>query len=328
MHGDRPGRSRPTKPSGPVRSEDGFVLVTVLLIVALLFPLVLAFNAKVHVNLLQADNFKLSVQAVRMARSGVEGAIGVLRMDDDTFDSRMERWALLPAMEVGDGTLEVLIEDEDRKIPVNRIVGSNGAVDKDVSERLRNLIEKFGGKPDIVDALIDWIDANDEVTGSEGAEDNHYRDLGYGCKNGPLDAIDELLQIKGFDRDLVYGRKLAECLTVAPTDGKININTASEAVMKTVLGTRTAAVAQPLAESDIEDIIHYRDEHELKDLREVEGAVKVTTGQSVNISPVVKVNSDFFAVRSTHTSGRVTRTVEALLKRDKTSVSVTAWREP
>ena len=60
-------------------NEEGFILITVLLIIALLFPLVLAFNSKVQLNLTQAENFRDSVQALRLARAGVEGAIGILR---------------------------------------------------------------------------------------------------------------------------------------------------------------------------------------------------------------------------------------------------------
>ena len=47
--------------------------MTVLIVIALLFPLVLAFNSRVQLNLTQAENFRNSVQALRMARSASRG---------------------------------------------------------------------------------------------------------------------------------------------------------------------------------------------------------------------------------------------------------------
>src|SRR5512136_1659347 len=125
----------PRKRAFPVPSdEEGFVLITVLLVIAILFPLVLAFTSKVQVNLLQADNFRNSVQAVRLARSGVEGAIGILKADDATYDTLKDTWALeFPTLGVGEGTVQVKINDEDGKIPINQLLLSNGVdVNKDL----------------------------------------------------------------------------------------------------------------------------------------------------------------------------------------------------
>lgn len=291
----------PKKALRPLSSnEEGFILVTVLLVIALLFPLVLAFNSKVQLNLLQAENFRNSVQALRMARAGVEGAAGILKTDDQTYDSPRDTWGTqFPSLSLGDGILMINIVDEDGKIPVNQVVASNGSdVNKDVDMRLRSLITRLGGNPEIVDALIDWVDVNDEVTGSAGAEEEYYKERGYHCKNGPLDSLDELLTIKGFDKELVLERKLADYLTVAPTDGKVNVNTAVPQVLYAVLGTETTALATPLNESDVEDLVHYREEHEFKSLKEIDGVVKITTAQLAAIMPLAKVNSSFFTVRS------------------------------
>ena len=79
--------------SAEVTDEKGFILVTILLVIAVLFPLILAFNAKVQLNLIQAENFRNSVQALRIARSGVEGAIGILKADDASYDAKTDKWA-------------------------------------------------------------------------------------------------------------------------------------------------------------------------------------------------------------------------------------------
>jgi len=306
-------------------NDKGFILVSVLLAIALLFPLVLAFNSRVQLNLIQAENFRNSVQALRIARSGVEGATGILRMDDAGYDSPRDRWGTsFPALALGEGAtqgaLSVTIADEDGKIPVNRLMkDATGAVDstdknttkgagqagrktegattggdpvdRDMETRLRGLITRLGGNPEIVNALIDWMDPDDEPTGGEGAENDYYKTRGYQCRNGPLDSIDELLLIKGFDRDLVVDKKLKDYLTVAPTDGKINVNTASVEVLQAVLGTKTATLAQPLLESDIEDLYKYREEHELRTTKDIGAAIKISQDQLGRIASLVKVNS-------------------------------------
>ncbi len=346
-------------------SEDGFILVTVLIVIALLFPLVLAFNSRVQLNLIQAENFRNSVQAVTLARSGVEGAIGILKIDDPSYDAPKDLWASgFPSLSLGEGILAVHISEEDGKIPVNRLIkgqtaaGSESAgetakvaaskeaiqtekkadektatairadeVDKDVEARLRALITRLGGNPDIVDALIDWLDSNDETTGNEGAEEDYYRQKGYHCKNGPLDSLDELLLIRGFDKELVIDKKLRDYLTVAQTDGKINVNFAPLEVLYAVLGTKTTTLAQPLSEADIEDFARYREEHQLNNVKDVMAAIKISQDQFARISPLIKVNSSFFTVNSRYTIGRVVKNVEALVRRSDSTVVTVSWRE-
>lgn len=357
MQKEKPRDSRPRRASRALPDDRGFILVTVLLVIALLFPLVLAFNSRVQLNLIQAENFRNSVQALRMARSGVEGSIGILKADDPVYDSRRDKWGMaFPSLALAAGVLTVNIVDEDGKIPINKLLKTTQAaqpkeggspaqqttpappasgtavktveVDQEIDTRLRGLITKLGGKPEIVDALIDWIDADDDVTGSEGAENDYYKKLGQQCKNAPLDSLDELLMIKGFDKELVIEKKLKDYLTVADVvDAKINVNTAPLPVLQAVLGTQTTALPQPLSESDIEDIAHYRDEHELKTTQDIGSAVKISQDQLGKISGFVKVNSTFFTVNSRYTIGKVVKNVEAMLKRDGTTVSTISWRE-
>lgn len=306
------------------------MLVTILLVIAVLFPLVLAFSSKVQINLLQAANQRDSIQALRMARSGVEGAIGMLKSDDTTYDTMQDSWAVdFPAVGTGEGTLQVKIDDEAAKIAVNSLVGSNGVdVNRDLDERLRALIEQLGGKPEIVDALIDWMDIDDETRGTAGAEENEYRELGYHAKNGPLDSIEELLLVKGFDKDLLRDRKLSSFLTVAPsTDGKININTAPPEVLRAVLCTKTPSLATPLNEGDIEDLIRYREEHEFRAVKDLEQVIKISTTQMGSVTPFIKVNSSFFTVHSVHIIGKISKSVDALLKREGGTVTTIGWRE-
>jgi general secretion pathway protein K len=343
-------------------NEKGFVLITVLLIIALLFPLVLAFNSRVQLNLIQAENFRNSIQAQRAARLGVEGAIALLKQDDMSYDSRKDQWATsFPAFSVTErGILTVSIVDEDGRFPINNVIAGSsqtqasssspgttaspatqktdqgktgttttttGGVDQDVVTQLKGLISLLGGRPDITDALIDWLDSDDTTTAGDGAEEDYYKPLGRHCKNGPLDSPDELLLIRGFDKELVVDKKLKDLVTIAPTSGGINVNTAPVEVLKTVLGTQTSQLAQPLNESDIDNLVQYRDEHEIKDIKDITGAIKITQDQMAKISSILKVKSSYFTVNSRYTIGKVVKNVEALLRRDDSGVTIISWRE-
>ena len=201
------------------------------------------------------------------------------------------------------------------------------AVDKDLDARLRSLISQLGGKPEIVDALIDWLDADNDVTGIGGAEEDYYKPLGYDCKNGPLDSLDELLLVKGFDKELLIDKNLKDYLTIAPTDGKVNLNTAPVQVLNVVLGAKTTNLPQPMSESDIQNLVQYRDEHDLKDVKDIMSAVKIDQNEAGMIAKVAKVNSAYFTVHSKCTIDKVVKNVEALLKRDGTTVTIISWRE-
>src|SRR5690606_18169218 len=58
----------------------------------------------------------------------------------------------------------------------------------------------------LADAVIDWRDKDDEA-GPEGAESEYYATLNppYKAKNRPLDTVEELLMVKGFNGRILYG---------------------------------------------------------------------------------------------------------------------------
>ena len=114
--------------------------------------------------------------------------------------------------------------------------------------QLKSLITQLGGKPEITDALIDWIDVDNIVTGTDGAEEEYYKALGYHCKNGPLDSPDELLLVKGFDRDWSSTRAAkTSSRSLLPPAGSTSIPPPRGS--PAVLGTQTASFPSPLAKA-------------------------------------------------------------------------------
>lgn len=301
------------------QSEEGFVLVVVLIVIALLFPIIIAFNSKTQINLLEAANYRDNIQALRMARSGIDGAMGILRDDDASYDALSDKWAMnFPSLQIGEGTLSVRIIDEDSKININRLVDGNN-INKTVENHLRKLIVRLGGKSEIVDALIDWMDIDEVEYGNAGAEYEYYKDRGYYPKNGALSTIDELFLIKGFDKDILIDKKLKDYITVAPTDGKLNVNTADKETLYDF--------HDEIREGLIEEIVAYRNENEYQKITDIKNAIGITDTLYAKITPFLKVNSSIFSVNSKYTVGKVSKSVDAVLKRDRKSITVVSWRE-
>ena len=110
----------------------------------------------------------------------------------------------------------------------------------------------------MIDCLADWIDETDErqLDGAE-SDDPFYEEAGYPVKNGPLDSVEELLLVKNWGPDVLYGKEadedsdeifgIGELLTVWG-DGKLNINSASIDAMR----------AAGLTDEKIQEILEMR----------------------------------------------------------------------
>ena len=166
------------------------------------------------------------------------------------YDSLDEPWAYgVPFQVINNAVMECSISDEFGKLNLNALfrTGSQSSEDSESSDdvetvdadeileqTLRYLFEERGAEEDLVDAVLDWLDADDEPRPS-GAESDYYQSLSkpYACKNGPMSSVEELLLIRGITPDLYFGDPeqdqvpLSELLTViGHRTGKINLNTA------------------------------------------------------------------------------------------------------
>ncbi len=101
--------------------------------------------------------------------------------------------------------------------------------------RFERLLRRLGLRPQLADAIQDWLDADVEARGPGGAEDDYYlgRSPAYRAANRPFDDVSELLLVRGVSRD-VYLR-LLPFVSVLPAVTPININTAPVEVLEALL---------------------------------------------------------------------------------------------
>lgn len=242
------------------RNEHGMALLFTLLITIILAVVVLEFNYLMRVHATLSGNLVDDVRAQAAARAGIEKAKALLLNDlaSDTkkgilADTLEEDWASEIKLENSAWGADTVITDEMGKLDLNRLVKRSAnetdieSVNSGVEENVKHLFELLDLDPGLVDCIIDWIDENDEEQ-SFGAENSYYQSLDppIRCKNGPLDSIEELLLVKGFDAEILYGDEenpgLADFVTVAgDQQGLININTADEKVIAAVLNSESLA---------------------------------------------------------------------------------------
>ena len=164
-----------------------------------------------------------------------------------------------------EGDFGLSIRDENGKIDLSSLLIADEEADPFVYAQILSLLEMFDLTEDRMDALLDWLDANDERR-SQGAEDSDYQALDnpYPCRNGPLRTLGELALIIGWEdvtelRLLEDGSRILDYLTVGPTGGNININTASRVVLQTL--------DPEIDESLAEEIIALREETPFEDIQ-------------------------------------------------------------
>jgi len=130
-------------------------------------------------------------------------------------------------------TLEASLEDLQGRFNINSLINAQGVVDPQQFKQFQALLTLLGMDVGIASQVVDWIDADSEVTQPEGAEDSAYLSLtpAYRTANIPITSISELLALPAMTR-AIYDR-LTPYITALPPGNNttLNICTASGVVL-------------------------------------------------------------------------------------------------
>jgi general secretion pathway protein K len=164
----------------------------------------------------------------------------------EAVDHLREAWARkIAPYEVDQGRISVSIEDLSGRFNLNSLV-VNQQVNQTALQRFRRLLLRLEIEPQLAERLIDWLDENQDVSGSYGAEDNQYLLLAppYRAANRPLQDVSELrLLLELSERDY---RRLLPHVSALPAATPLNVNTASALVLSTLADTLSPQTAQQL----------------------------------------------------------------------------------
>ncbi len=228
--------------------QGGVALITALLIVALATAAGVAIATRQHVDIRRSENLLTTDQALLYARGGEAWAMAILARDrkDNDIDHLGEDWAKrVPPLPVDGGSVSGYIEDMQGRFNLNNLAvgGENFATDLD---RLRRILESVGLEGTLAGAVADWVDSDVEPRFPDGAEDETYLsgDPPYRAANRPMASVSELRLVKGFTAEAV--EKLAPYVCALPVPTAINVNTAPDLVLQSLLADLTAEDAKQL----------------------------------------------------------------------------------
>ena len=235
------------------RSREGAALLVSLWVLIILSLIVGSFAFEIQLEARLVSYKRKKFRAEIMALSGIEYAAAILDQQANARELEIEGMgedrdgfmqsalyikrglSTTSSIELGDGSFSVTLEPAEGGLNINMLNRDDWL---DIFE-LANISPTEWDT--MIDCLEDWVDEGDlhQLNGAE-SDDPFYEERGYPVKNGPLDSIEELLLIKGWGEDILYGTGaheegdaifgIADLLTVWG-DGKVNLNTASTDVL-------------------------------------------------------------------------------------------------
>ncbi len=226
--------------------------------------LAIGLGRQTHVELTLAKHFKGKIQSKYIAFSGLIYAIDLLKKDTlnkdlikpDVFNPEI----FSKPFKIGSGSFRIVqLQDEESKININAVTTTNYLV-------LSNLLTQVGVDEQtaltISSSVIDWIDDDTTVFNAPyGSEDETYKPLGYESKNQPFESVQELLLIRGMNKNIF--QKIKDFITIDPAQGPflINLDMASVEVLhafaRSFCGPQTNTSIED-ADNLVEKIMDYR----------------------------------------------------------------------
>lgn len=220
-------------------SQRGVALLTILVMVALA-TILAATIAKRQTNTAENTGYLMRQdQSLLYAKSAEAFFSELLIQDSDngsSIDHLQENWAKpMPSFPVEDGSVSGKLLDESGKFNLNNLVKADGnQVDDSARRWFEKLLQRVGLPAELSQAVIDWQDTNDEVTGAMGAESSYYQGLdpAYLTPNTKFHSIEELKLVRGFEGknyDLIK-----PYVTALPEQTKVNMNTAPALLLASI----------------------------------------------------------------------------------------------
>jgi general secretion pathway protein K len=307
-----------------VKGEKGFALVITMIVTVLLVALCTEFIDEVYVDTAAGRNFVDGQQASLLAESGIVGGMKLLQLtlQGQEYSSLLDQWARPLQIADESGALEVTIEEETGKLDVNLVAFPNGTLFEPYAGIATRLFKKLALSPDLLDALYDWLD-EDEEPRPGGAESSYYGTLKppYVARNSKLETLEELGLVKGFSgKPLERLRPFVTVYadnTVSPA-APININTAPTELL--------SALDERMTDELASRVLDYRKTTPFKqpaDLAKVAGLETIAIG----LLGKIRVKGTVFRLRSLARTKETTRIIEAVVRLGGAQPTVLYWRE-
>jgi general secretion pathway protein K len=328
-----------------VRNSSGMALVLTLLAVSFLVAVTVQLSGSVNWQMQAAANQGRIVRLDAMLASGLSLVRAALRADqqENEYDTVFDSWAVIGPETLQalfpEGRLELKVTDLSGLLQINALVKKSGTQagrspkpvpgqggNKDFAQLQRAIwqrlllsgnfaVEDEDTARELLDTLSDWLDP-DENERENGAEQGYYASLDppYAPANGPMLFREELLLVKGWTRQLLYGDKehsgILQYLTAGGDGGKININTAPAPVLM--------ALSPEMTEELAADLIDFRNDEANRDRLAAPDWYRSVDGFPGDVTleqKVITTGSNVFMVTVNAAMDRLQRTGTGILLR-------------
>lgn len=234
--------------------SHGIALLTVLLVVSIASIIAVSLIKRQWIDIRKTQNTQRMEQSWLYAQSVDAWAIGRLYDDanKNTVDSEKDGWNHpIEPTDIEGGQISAAIDDCQSRFNINNLLAPNEAGKKH-QDRFRRLLKILDLPEQLLDSLLDWIDADSDIHYPSGAEDSHYmsKTKPYRTANQAIVDISELRLIEGFTEEVF--QTLKPYVSVLPGIVNINVNTASEPVLR--------SLGEDISQQDAQYIIDSRTE--------------------------------------------------------------------
>lgn len=309
------------------RREHGIALLTVVLVISIVTVLATAMASRQQMDIRRASNILAIDQLEQYARGAELIALWGLQEDitateGKQYDTPDESWAMPVAFELDNGSISGQIVDLNRYLNINNLVDSDGQPVTLEVERMKRLFKALGQDSSLVDALVDWIDPDQQVFGLGGAEDDDYLLMNppYRAANRAMLSISELRLVKGFTkevRDELVDDDDNRLLIALPgeNESKVNVNTAPWQIIQASLKGVSDNDAETLAAEEYTQLSEFMAE---PIVNQAENRAEAET--------VLDVSSHYFLLDSFTAFGNRDLAMYSVLKRSDNGKSVVIYR--
>lgn len=320
-------------------NKKGGALLISLFILIILSIIVGSLAVEMSIEGMLQSNKKKKYKAEILAQSGIDFAKAIIEKQDEAQELEINDMT----EDKDDFMKNALFLKRGLNVLLNLSVTNMGNIEiniqtaetgRNINKLNRNqLIEIFemANIPstewnELVDCLHDWIDPGDlhRLNGAE-SDDQFYLDKGYRVKNSFVDSLEELLLIKNWNNDILYGREsdeegdaifgISDLLTVWG-DGKVNLNTAS---------TNLLLSYAEYEEWELSNIMQSR-----MGMDGISNTIDdgIRSVEEVNADPnKFKLQSDLLNITSTGISGNIECEIKCIVKLEGTKPYIVYWDE-
>ena len=304
-----------------MKQQQGIALITILVMVALA-TILAATIAKRQANTAENTAYLMRQNQSLLYAKSAEAFFSELLVDDannaGAVDYLQENWAKpMPAFPVEDGFVSGTLQDESGKFNLNSLVNDEGVPNPQAKLWFEKLLLRVGLPEKLSEAVIDWQDADEEISGTMGAENSYYQGLpqGYLAANSKFHNVEELKLVRGFE-DQKYLQIVDYVSALPASDSKVNVNTAPAMLLASLDSKLDINAVEQALQKRQANLEHFSN---INDLWATEPFKQVSPDVQSQVNALLGVQSNYFKAKiEVLLSERKRQFSSDLVRKDKT----------